>query len=67
MYDAEEKARYEIEVMLRRVDESHLIRTLEQCDIERKRFPSLQLASFLPANSSELPAGFHIVGKMRHR
>jgi hypothetical protein len=42
MYDPEEEARYEIEVMLGRVDESHIIRTLEYWDIERKRFPSLQ-------------------------
>lgn len=42
MYDPEEEARYEIEVMLGRVDETHIIRTLEYWDIERKRFPSLQ-------------------------
>jgi len=42
MYEPEEEARYEIEVMLGRVDESHIIRTLEYWDIERKRFPSLQ-------------------------
>lgn len=42
MYDPEEEARYEIEVMLGRVDESHIVRSLEYWDIERKRFPSLQ-------------------------
>jgi hypothetical protein len=42
MYDPEEGARYEIEIMLGRLDESHIIRTLEYWDIERKRFPSLQ-------------------------
>ncbi len=42
MYDPEDGIRYEIEVMLGRVDESHIIRTLEYWDIERKRFPSLQ-------------------------
>ncbi len=42
MYDPEEEARYEIEVMLGRLDETHIIRTLEYWDIERKRFPSLQ-------------------------
>lgn len=42
MYDPDEEARYEIEVMLGRVDESHIIRTLEYWDIERKRFPNLQ-------------------------
>jgi hypothetical protein len=38
----EDGVRYEIEVMLGRVDESHIIRTMEYWDIERKRFPSLQ-------------------------
>ena len=42
MYDPEEEARYEIEVMLGRVDETHIIRSLEYWDVERKRFPSLQ-------------------------
>lgn len=42
LYDAEEDARYEVEVMLGRVDETHIIRTLEYWDVERKRFPSLQ-------------------------
>jgi hypothetical protein len=42
MYDPEEEARYEIEVMLGRVDESHIIRTIEYWDVERKRFPSIQ-------------------------
>jgi len=43
MYDpAEDGVRYEIEVMLGRVDESHIIRTLEYWDIERARFPKLQ-------------------------
>jgi len=42
MYDPEDGIRYEIEVMLGRLDESHIIRTLEYWDIGRKRFPSLQ-------------------------
>ncbi len=42
MYEPEEDARYEVEVMLGRVDETHIIRTLEYWDVERKRFPSLQ-------------------------
>ena len=43
MFDpAEDGVRYEIEVMLGRVDESHIIRTLEYWDIERTRFPKLQ-------------------------
>jgi hypothetical protein len=42
MYDPEDGIRYEIELMLGRVDESHIIRTLEYWDVERKRFPRLQ-------------------------
>ena len=42
MYDPEDGIRYEIELMLGRVDESHIIRTLEYWDVERKRFPNLQ-------------------------
>ncbi|MCM2275727.1 MAG: hypothetical protein NDI75_13135 [Candidatus Didemnitutus sp.] len=38
--DPDEKLRYEVEVMLGPVDESHIIRTIEYWDIERKRYPS---------------------------
>src|SRR6266508_4877412 len=37
--DPEEKRRYEAEVMLGAVDESHIIRTIEYWDVERKRYP----------------------------
>jgi hypothetical protein len=37
--DAESGRRYEVEVQLGRTDESHIIRTLEYWDIERKRYP----------------------------
>jgi hypothetical protein len=37
--DAELTSRYEIEVMLGSTDESHLIRTIEYWDVERKRYP----------------------------
>jgi len=43
MYDPEEDGlRYEIEVMLGKLDESHIIRTIEYWDVEQKRFPSLE-------------------------
>lgn len=35
--DSEEDRRYEVEVQLGKVDESHIIRTIEYWDIERKR------------------------------
>lgn len=42
MSDPEEGVRYEIEVMLGTLDESHIIRTIEYWDIERTRFPQLE-------------------------
>ncbi len=37
--DAESNHRYEVEVQLGNTDESHVIRTIEYWDIERKRYP----------------------------
>ena len=37
--DAESNTRYEVEVMLGPTDESHIIRTIEYWDVERKRYP----------------------------
>lgn len=37
--DVEQKQRFEIEIQLGQTDESHLIRTIEYWDNERKRFP----------------------------
>lgn len=42
MFDPEEEVRYEVEVMLGRLDESHIIRTIEYWDLERSRYPSLE-------------------------
>ncbi len=39
LQDAESKRRYEVEVQFGKVDESHIIRTIEYWDIERKRYP----------------------------
>jgi hypothetical protein len=40
--DPEEELRYEVEIMLGTVDESHIIRTIEYWDIERRRFPTYE-------------------------
>jgi hypothetical protein len=37
--DAESNTRYEVELMLGSTDESHIIRTIEYWDVERKRYP----------------------------
>ena len=42
MYDPEDSVRYEIEVMLGTLDESHIIRSIEYWDIERRRYPALE-------------------------
>lgn len=37
--DKEEGIRYEVELMLGKLDETHLVRTVEYWDIERRRYP----------------------------
>jgi len=39
LQDADAKRRYEVELQLGKTDESHIIRTIEYWDIERKRYP----------------------------
>jgi len=39
LQDADTQKRYEVEIQLGRTDESHIIRTIEYWDIERKRYP----------------------------
>ena len=40
--DAETNKRYEVELQLGKTDESHIIRTIEYWDIERKRYPQYE-------------------------
>ena len=42
LYDPEELKRYEVEIQLGKTDESHIIRTIEYWDIERKRNPQYE-------------------------
>ncbi|MFH1311512.1 MAG: hypothetical protein ABIH65_03850 [Nanoarchaeota archaeon] len=39
LQDSESDRRYEVELQLGKVDESHIIRTIEYWDIEKKRYP----------------------------
>ncbi len=39
LQDPESSRRYEVEIQLGKTDESHIIRTIEYWDIERKRYP----------------------------
>jgi hypothetical protein len=47
--DSELDKRYEVEIMLGRVDESHIIRCIEYWDIERKRLPTFDHCAVLIA------------------
>lgn len=42
LYDPEDKRRYEVEIQLGKTDESHIIRTIEYWDLERKRNPQYE-------------------------
>lgn len=49
LQDAESNRRYEVEVQLGKVDESHIIRTIEYWDIERKRYPQYEHTAVIVA------------------
>src|SRR5262245_41238623 len=49
LQDPETNRRYEVEIQLGRTDESHVIRTLEYWDIERKRYPQYDHCAVLVA------------------
>ncbi len=42
LQDLETKRRYEVEIQLGPTDETHIIRTIEYWDIERKRYPQYE-------------------------
>lgn len=42
LYDRENEKRYEVEIMLGKIDESHIIRAIEYWDNERKRLPNYE-------------------------
>ncbi len=54
--DPDSDRRYEVEVQLGRTDESHIIRTLEYWDIERKRYPQYDHVAVIVAE--EITARF---------
>jgi hypothetical protein len=49
LQDSEDPKRYEVELMLGTVDESHIIRCIEYWDIERKRYPQYDHTAVLVA------------------
>lgn len=63
--DPEEDTRYEVEVMLGPLDESHIIRTIEYWDIERQRYPSYEHRAVIIAE--EITARFFNVVRLLNR
>lgn len=49
LQDSDSVRRYEVEIQLGRTDESHIIRTIEYWDIERKRYPQYEHCAVLVA------------------
>ncbi len=49
LQDSDSTSRYEVEIQLGKTDESHLIRTLEYWDIERKRYPQYEHCAVIVA------------------
>src|SRR5690554_7650195 len=49
MQDPDTNRRYEIELQLGKTDESHIIRTIEYWDIERKRYPQYEHCAVIVA------------------
>lgn len=47
--DPETRTRYEVEIQLGAMDESHIIRTIEYWDIERRRYPQYEHVAVLVA------------------
>jgi hypothetical protein len=56
LFDPEAVARYEVEIQLGPTDESHIIRTLEYWDIERRRYPQYEHIAVIVAE--EITARF---------
>lgn len=61
LQDIETNRRYEVEIQLGKIDESHIIRTIEYWDIERKRYPQYDHCAVIV--SEEITARFlNVIG-----
>src|SRR5699024_9627005 len=49
LQDVESFKRYEMEIQLGKTDETHIIRTIEYWDIERKRYPQYEHCAVIVA------------------
>jgi hypothetical protein len=59
LQDAETNNRYEVEIQLGKTDESHIIRTIEYWDVERKRYPQYDHTAVIIAE--DVTSRFHNV------
>ena len=53
--DVESGTRYEVEIQLGAMDESHIIRTIEYWDIERRRYPQYEHIAVIVAEDVYQP------------
>ena len=65
LQDDEERKRFEVEIMLGTMDESHIIRCIEYWDIERKRYPNHEHVAVLVAE--EITTRFHNIVSLFNR
>jgi hypothetical protein len=65
MHDSEEDTRYEIEVTLGSLDETHIIRTIEYWDVERQRYPTHEHRAVIVAE--EITSRFFNVIRLLNR
>lgn len=49
MIDDDSNVMYEVEIMLGKLDESHIIRTIEYWDIERRKYPNIEHVAVIVA------------------
>ncbi len=63
MFNPEDDVRYEIEIMLGTLDESHIIRAIEYWDVERRRYPSYEHRAVIVAEDIT-NRFFNIIGLM---
>jgi len=65
MSDPDTETRYEVEIMLGSLNESHIIRTIEYWDIERQRYPTLEHRAVIVAE--EITSRFFNVIRLLNR
>jgi hypothetical protein len=63
--DTEQDRYYEVEIMLGKLDESHIIRTIEYWDLERQRYPDLDHRAVIVAE--EITSRFFNVIRLLNR